>query len=326
MFPLCSHKKGIVMNGLQFQQLIALFGELTDVQRRTAVAVLSGHGDLAEVTSLIEARFATQVLCPHCQSGNVGSWGRACGLKRYRCRECRKSFNALTGTPLARLRKRGAWKTYAQAIADSVSVRKAARRTGVSVPTAFRWRHRFLSLAKDAKAKTVSGIVEADETFFRKSFKGARKLSRAPRKRGGASKRGMSDEQVPVLVLRSRSGATSDAVLESLKVAEIYRVLTPVVARDKDTVLVSDGARAYASFAAEAGIGHVRLAGIRGERRRGVFHIQNVNAYHGRLKTWISRFNGVATKYLPNYLGWRRMFEREGDNITAQRCLLAALA
>ncbi len=314
------------MNGLEFQQLIASLGELTGPQRQAAAAVLSGHGELAEVTSLIEARFATQAPCPHCQSTNVGSWGRACGLKRYRCRECRKSFNALTGTPLARLRKRGAWKTYAQAVAESVSVRKAARRTGVSVPTAFRWRHRFLSLAKDAKAKTVSGIVEADETFFPKSFKGARKIGRAPRKRGGASKRGASDEQVPVLVLRGRSGATADAVLENLKVAEIYRVLTPVIARDEDTVLVSDGARAYASFAFEAGIGHVGLKALRGERRRGVFHIQDVNAYHSRLKTWMRRFNGVATKYLPNYLGWRRMFEREGDTITAQRCLLAALA
>ena len=154
------------MDSLEFQQLIAVLGELSEDQRQTVAAIVSGRGDLAEVTSVIEARFATQVFCPHCQSSNVGSWGRACGLKRYRCRECRKSFNALTGTPLARLHKRGTWKTYAQALADSVSVRKAAQRTGVSVPTAFRWRHRFLTLAKDAKAKTVSGIVEADETFF----------------------------------------------------------------------------------------------------------------------------------------------------------------
>ncbi len=40
------------------------------------------------------------------------------------------------------------------------------------------------------------------------------------------------------------------------------------------------------------------------------FHIQNVNAYHGRLKGWMSRFHGVATKYLPNYLGWRRCLGR----------------
>ena len=240
------------MDSSQFQQLIADLGGLTEDQRQIVAALLSGHGDLAEVTSLIEARFAAQAICPQCQSKNVGSWGRSCGLKRYRCRDCRKSFNALTGTPLARLHKRGAWKTYAQAVAESVSVRKAAQRTGVSVPTAFRWRHRFLSLAKANKAKTVSGIVEADETFFLRSFKGTRQTSRAPRKRGGkASKPGLSDEQVPVLVLRDRSGATADAVLDSLKVAEIYRVLTPVVA--KDTVLVSDGARAYASFAAENG-------------------------------------------------------------------------
>ena len=230
--------KGERMDSLKFQQLIAMLGELSEDQRQAVAALVCGRGDLAEVTSMIEARFATQAKCPYCESTDVGSWGRSCGLKRYRCRACRKSFNALTGTPLARLRNRGAWKTYGQALADSVSIRKAAKRTGVSVPTSFRWRHRFLALAKDAKAKTVSGIVEADETFFLRSFKGSRKMNRAPRKRGGAAaKRGLSEEQIPVLVLRARSGASTDDVLENLKVSEIYRVLTPVVARDQDTVL-----------------------------------------------------------------------------------------
>jgi hypothetical protein len=30
----------------------------------------------------------------------------------------------------------------------------------------------------------------------------------------------------------------------------------------------------------------------------GSYHIQNVNAYISRLKRWICRFNGVATRYL----------------------------
>ena len=38
------------------------------------------------------------------------------------------------------------------------------------------------------------------------------------------------------------------------------------------------------------------------------------------------RFNGVATKYLANYLGWPRLFEREGDDVTALRGFLAAAA
>ena len=31
--------------------------------------------------------------------------------------------------------------------------------------------------------------------------------------------------------------------------------------------------------------------------------IQNVNANHSRFKQWLRRFSGVATSYLPNYLG-----------------------
>jgi hypothetical protein len=36
----------------------------------------------------------------------------------------------------------------------------------------------------------------------------------------------------------------------------------------------------------------------------GVFHIQHVNAYDARLKSWIVRSKDVATRYLDNYLGW----------------------
>jgi hypothetical protein len=39
------------------------------------------------------------------------------------------------------------------------------------------------------------------------------------------------------------------------------------------------------------------------------FHLNNVNAYHGRLKVGLRRFHGVATKNLPNYLSWRRILE-----------------
>jgi hypothetical protein len=31
----------------------------------------------------------------------------------------------------------------------------------------------------------------------------------------------------------------------------------------------------------------------------------NVNAYHRRFRQWLARFNGVASRYLPNYLGWQ---------------------
>ena len=70
----------------------------------------------------------------------------------YMCRACERTFNALTGTPLAHLQKREKWLEYARAIVDGLSLRKAAKRVGVHLETSFRWRHRFLATTKGAKA------------------------------------------------------------------------------------------------------------------------------------------------------------------------------
>ena len=99
----------------------------------------------------------------------VGTWSRPKPLTRYKCHDCRRTFTALTGTPLERLRRRDAWLNYAQALADGVSLRKAAKRCGIVLDTAFRWRHRFLQLPKQKKATAISGMVEVDETYFLRS-------------------------------------------------------------------------------------------------------------------------------------------------------------
>ncbi len=145
--------------------------------------------------------------CPHCGHDGARPWGGANGKPRYRCAGCRRTFNAATGTPLAGLHYPDRWNDQAQALIDCDSVAKAAKRCGIDYTTAFRWRHRFLSALNLDKPRQLSGIVEADETFCLESFKGKRDdLPRPPRKRGGkASKRGLSKEQIPVIVARDRN-------------------------------------------------------------------------------------------------------------------------
>ena len=314
------------MKESEFHGLVAQLGGLSAVQRKALLEALQSKRPQSEALKLIECRFDAEPCCGHCASGAVQPWGRASGLKRYRCRDCRRTFNALTGTPLAQLHRRDVWLAYGQALADGVSLRKAAKRCRIDLTTSFRWRHRFLDATREKKAKAVTGIVEADETFFLRSQKGSRRIAgRVPRKRGGvAKKRGLSDEQVPVVIVRDRSKATSDAVLPDLKGETIANVLRPIVARD--ALLVSDGAGggAYRAFADAEGILHIGLASTAGERAWGVYHIQNVNAYASGLKDWMRRFRGVATKYLPNYLGWRRMVDREGERLNAHFCVAVA--
>ena len=265
-------------------------------------------------------------VCGHCKSAAFGSWGVASGLRRYKCKCCSRTFNALTGTPLAQLHRREAWLEYARALVDGVSLRKAAERCGIHLETSFRWRHRFLASPKTAKAKAVTGIVEADETFIRKSAKGSKKITgRSPRKRGGtAKKKGLStDDYDAVLVVRDRHGETTDALLPDLEGRTFAAVLRPVVA--KDALLVSDGRAAYGQFADAANILHIAINASEGRHTFGTYHIQNVNAYTNRLKAWMRRFKGVASAYLESYLGWRRMIERVGDRITPRHCIAAAL-
>lgn len=251
--------------------------------------------------------------CPHCGGRKLQRWGGASGLPRYRCGDCRRTFNALTGTPLARLRKKERWADQAQALMTGESVVKAAERCGVAYTTAFRWRHRFLAAPALDKPNRLTGIVEADETFILESFKGKRSdLPRPARKRGGkAAKRGLSAEQIPVLVVRDRTGSTTDAVLPKLNRDSVTAALEGVVTPANQ--LCCDGGKAIVAFARKAKIPCHILPAPGGPRPEAPnLHINNVNAYHGRLKEWLRPFHGVATKYLDHYLGWRRTVEALG--------------
>ena len=119
-------------------------------------------------------------------------------------------------------------------------------------------------------------------------------------------------------------GQATDQRLADLESRTIATYLAPVV--ESDAVLVSDGRPAYVTFAKERGLLHISIIASRGEHVYQGFHLQNVNNYTNRLKGWMGRFNGVAVRYLDNYLGWWRMIDRDGDRLTMTRVLAAASA
>jgi len=320
-----------MMREADFAALLHLVERLSLEQRTALGRALAAASGESEAIRLLEEAFLAAPRCPPCAATALQRWGYAGGLRRYRCTACHKTFNALTGTPLARLRKKECWLAYGEALAAGMTLAQAAARCGVHMTTSFRWRHRFLE-APVATREALAGVVEADETFFRRSHKGSRRwrqaegpLERRPHRRGErASKRGLSAEQVPALIARDRAGPTADAVLPDLGAAAIAAALGPVIA--SDAVLCSDGAKAYAAFAARHGLHHEPINAAAGVRvRDGAFHVRNVNAYHGRLKGWMVRFKGVATRYLPNYLGWRRTLERTAEPSASKTWLLAAV-
>jgi len=304
------------MQTKEFRVFIAQIEQLTPQQKKLTIQNIKERCDIDTVETLLSSVKS----CPHCESASLYKWGINAGIQRYKCTACNKTFNALTNTPLARLRHKEKWSDFSQDIIDGKSVRDSAQHCKVANSTSFRWRHRFLKVASNIKAEHLEGIVEADETFFLESHKGDHHLERKPRKRGGkATQRGLSLEQIPVLIVRDREGHTTDSILTHANTQEITKVISPLI--DEDVLLCSDGNRIYSAFAKALHITHKVINASAGEHvKEGAYHIQNVNAYDSRLKNWIRHFNGVSTKYLESYLGWMRMLDCE-SGLTPDRVL-----
>lgn len=79
---------------------------------------------------------------------------------------------------------------------------------------------------------------------------------------------------------------------------------------DTSALLCTDSATNYKTFAKMKGLQHEAINVRKGTYvRKRIYHIQHVNSYHRRFKEWMNRFQGVATRYLDNYLFWYRFLE-----------------
>lgn len=265
-----------------------------------------GRAAGASAAAIIEAARRPQLVCPRCQSASCYRNGHANGMQRFRCRECRRSFNALTGTPLARLRHKDKWLAFCACLLDAATtVRRAAGQTGVHRNTSFRWRHRMLTLTKLDRSLPLSGTVEIQTLELAESHKGVRAPANASRCPEPRAARPSSGVRICLLLARDRHGRTHDGLAghAPLTLAQLQRHLGGAL--HVDARMLTKHAEPYRQFACAAGLLHI----VTDEQARSPhdtgLHLDNVTAYGERLCTWLRHFRGVATRYLENYCGWR---------------------
>ncbi len=176
----------------------------------------------------------------------------------------------------------------------------------------------------------LSGVVEADETYFQLSFKGRRKrnwtgIDREPKSRGAtASKRGLSKELVCVPCAVNLKGQSTGTVcsLGRPTTNQLDKAISSKLMAG--STLVIDSLRGYGSIAESC---HVDLVQIpSGKRKKGIFNIQVVNQYHRALKSLVNgRFRGVATKYLNNYIVYNNFVNFAKESKKEKRIILETL-
>lgn len=142
------------MKSTEFKTWMDSIERMSRNQRDKLRKRLEGKENTDEVIALIERNQDDKPACPYCKTSNLYRWGKASELQRYRCRQCNRTFNALTGTPLARLRHKDKWYEYEQTMIQGLSIRKSSDSCGIAKNTSFKWRHRFykyLRLVNPAK-------------------------------------------------------------------------------------------------------------------------------------------------------------------------------
>ena len=167
----------------------------------------------------------------------------------------------------------------------------------------------------------MSGIVEADETYFRLSYKGNRQAfksgeaGRSKRKRGTSilhkgRKRGLSREQVCVPCAINRSDLSISKISGLGKAS--YNGINSVIGSHIATgsILCADGATAYDAIAQKNGLERASVNPF------GLYNIQRMNSYHSRLKGFVDRFNGISTKHLNNYLVYNNFANHAKETYT----------
>jgi len=102
-----------------FAAILGQLGVMSGEQRATLLRVLSAPEAQATVEDPLDGGGLGQPRCGHFRSSHVARWGSAHGLARHRCRDCRRTFNVLTGSALARLRHRPQWLSFAAALPAS---------------------------------------------------------------------------------------------------------------------------------------------------------------------------------------------------------------
>lgn len=259
-----------------------------------------------------EARFANGLFCPRCNGLHVVRNGTFSGRQRYLCRECKRSFSDLTGTPAAYSKRLAKWLHYIQCMLESLTLRRAAARVGIHLTTSFRLRHRLAGDLARRPPEALQGWVEIEQLWFAFSRKGERGI-KEPRRRGIRDRQLTHQRPIRVVFADDRLGHSAQAVLRA-----------PLSAQKFDEAFAN---AMVSCVGIVAGFGLLPVAGAMGKKK----HVPVADGRFGMLKPpsglarntlaarkhamlfvdWLDPFCGVATKYLPNYVAWHNTMDAQ---------------
>lgn len=272
--------------------------------------------------------------CRKCGADNIVKFGKdKNGKQRYKCKCCGATFTETSNSVISRTRfSEDVWETYVHLLLKGASLEECAFQCGISVRTAFIWRHKIMgALQNDQDNRIMAGIIETDEKYYALSFKGNHTKSKdfiMPREsyKRGSDNRSNNLPKACVMCAVERNGQSYGEVLgvgqsTTKMVTHAFEIRVA-----PDSIMLSDGGRAISNYLSKReNIDHITLrSSMSGSHKggdpeiRGIYHIQTVNNFHKRLDDFLRPYNGVATKYLNHYVSlyvWIENYKKVEDTL-----------
>jgi transposase-like protein len=241
----------------------------------------------------------TAPICPRCKCEHVIKAGVRNGRQIYKCKYCKYQFRETAKSFVYYSHKYYLFMDYLKCMLEGKSLRACAREVGISLPTSFRWRHKILSAIQGLEGGiSFSGIIEADELLMEYSEKGRRFKSLEEKEQAMKT----VHPNVAVLVMTDREGNllfkhTGEKRVQNEQIKEELKRRT-----SENNLICIKPNEEFKKAVSEAATKKVLVR----KQTKGlvVYSTQVAEKKIKGLHIWMSKFRGVATKYLQNYLMW----------------------
>lgn len=228
--------------------------------------------------------------CPYCKSKEIIKYGMYKSNQRFKCKndECGKTFTNEFYNQFRYSKKfKENCQEYLELLNAGHTIRECASKLNITIVTAFFWRHRFLyDIKNKSYIEKITSYVELTKMVVRENFKGSREIY--DEKRDSITVINAINDSIdiiPIIAARNFFGFY-----------EIRDNLIPRLDKRSYVVGLIDGRLKIFSKAFNE-INKVKI--------RKCNEINIDIRYSINTQKWLSKFRGIATKYLDHYLSWR---------------------
>ena len=256
--------------------------------------------------------------CPSCGSVHYVKNGLYLKKQRYKCKDCRYSFSAVSDTSVHYIHKTDIWTDFIHLMlsySTPLTLNELSQKLHLSTKTVHVWKHKFLAGINEISEIELNNCVEMDEIYVPFCVKGKKGKEKTLELKE-TEKVLMNDKYNSIFMCFHNRN--NDFDFFPLKVqkkgnvsAETIKSVVDKLEISKGTVIITDsGKSANKYLKTRTDLIHNSFVSNDYSTQNEVVHNNHINGVMSMFKKWSKRFNGFSTKYVWNYLKWFRFHRK----------------